>query len=110
MLAANPSCVSSGSFKHSIGNNSEISLNDNFKAAGADASALRNSSPKEVSQLPLSLAELAELIQNQQPIPGLIKLDVQPTNASPTPTALVRKPKPWQMSLGEVKPSVLDTS
>ncbi|GFR64997.1 hypothetical protein ElyMa_000193800, partial [Elysia marginata] len=58
----------------------------------------------------LSLAEIAEFIQNQQPIPGLIKLDVQPTYSSPTPSALTRRPKPWHTSVEESKTSILDTS
>ena len=44
----------------------------------------------------LSLAEIAEMIQNNQPIPGVINLDVKVTNENPTPSTMVRKLKPWE--------------
>ncbi|GFO37127.1 hypothetical protein PoB_006363200 [Plakobranchus ocellatus] len=58
-----------------------------------------HSDSNEDLQSSLSLAEIAELISNQRPIPGLVKLDVHPTNADPTPSALARRPKPWQATL-----------
>ncbi|CAL1539794.1 unnamed protein product [Lymnaea stagnalis] len=44
----------------------------------------------------LSLAELAELLQSNKPIPRLRALNVQPSNAEPTPSTLSRRLKPWE--------------
>ena len=51
-----------------------------------------------IEQKELSLVEIAELIQNNQPIPGVIPIDVQPTNSEPTPSVLTRRLKPWECS------------
>lgn len=43
-----------------------------------------------------SLASIAEMIKNNQSIPGVVSIDVQPTNLSPTASLMVRKLKPWE--------------
>ncbi|BFZ16580.1 hypothetical protein BsWGS_19619 [Bradybaena similaris] len=55
-----------------------------------------DSGPEEVPVNDLSLAEVAELIQNNQPIPGAVSVHVEPSNAEPTPSKLMRKMKPWE--------------
>ncbi|XP_035829291.1 uncharacterized protein LOC101848486 [Aplysia californica] len=50
-------------------------------------------------QKELSLAELAEMIQNNVPIPGVVAVDVQPTNSEPTPSVMARKLKPWEVGV-----------
>ncbi|RUS75080.1 hypothetical protein EGW08_017157 [Elysia chlorotica] len=109
MIATKPSGIPNRIFNSSVECDSEEGFNDS-SVVQADSSSSKNSSTIEEIQPSLSLAELAELIKNQQPIPGLLKLDVQPTNSSPTPTALARKPKPWQTSIKETQTSILDTS
>ena len=44
----------------------------------------------------LSFAEIAELVQSGQPIPGLNTVEVLPTNQDPTPARLHRAKKPWE--------------
>lgn len=44
----------------------------------------------------LSFAEIAELIQEGKPLPGLTQVEVVPTNLSPTPSSLPRAQKPWE--------------
>ena len=81
-----------------------------FSSVSDNSTCEHSGSGDSESQPSLSLAEIAELIQNQQPIPGLLQLDVQPTNSSPTPSALERRPKPWQTRQEGSKSSIIDTS
>ncbi|CAG5131000.1 unnamed protein product [Candidula unifasciata] len=56
---------------------------------------------QEHEEKELSLAEVAELIQNNHPIPGIVSVDVEPSNAEPTPSKLTRKLKPWETTESE---------
>uniref|UniRef100_A0A3B5AEJ9 Peroxisomal membrane protein PEX14-like KPWE domain-containing protein n=1 Tax=Stegastes partitus TaxID=144197 RepID=A0A3B5AEJ9_9TELE len=44
----------------------------------------------------LSFAEVMRLIQEGKEVPGVKKLDIQPSNQSPTPSQMVRTLKPWE--------------
>lgn len=44
----------------------------------------------------LSFAEVMQLVQEGQEVPGLTKMDVKPTNQSPTPSQMERMRKPWE--------------
>ncbi|XP_078025954.1 uncharacterized protein LOC144464132 [Epinephelus lanceolatus] len=65
---------------------SEIITN---QTAGASAET-------EVKQL--SFAEVMRLVQEGKEVPGTKKLDVKPTNQSPTPSQMERRLKPWEIS------------
>lgn len=65
---------------------SEIITN---QTAGASAET-------EVKQL--SFAEVMQLVQEGKEVPGTKKLDVKPTNQSPTPSQMERRLKPWEIS------------
>jgi len=45
----------------------------------------------------LSLADIAELVQNNLPVPGIVNIEVEPTNTDPTPSTMSRKAKPWDV-------------
>uniref|UniRef100_A0A670KD07 Peroxisomal membrane protein PEX14-like KPWE domain-containing protein n=1 Tax=Podarcis muralis TaxID=64176 RepID=A0A670KD07_PODMU len=44
----------------------------------------------------VSFSEIFRLVQAGQDIPGLQKLNITPTNGSPTPSQMARRPKPWE--------------
>lgn len=48
----------------------------------------------EVRQL--SFAEVMQLVQEGKEVPGITKLDIQPSNQSPTPSQMERRLKPWE--------------
>lgn len=48
----------------------------------------------EVTQL--SFAEVMRLIQEGKEVPGALKLDIKPSNESPTPSRMERQLKPWE--------------
>lgn len=96
--------------KHSESHVSVESTDNSSNASQTQNAESGPSSQIADDQPSLSLAEIAELIQNQQPIPGLVKLDVQPTNSRPTPSALVKRPKPWQRIDDDAKLSAGDTT
>lgn len=50
----------------------------------------------EVTQL--SFAEVMRLIQEGQEVPGALKLDIKPSNQSPTPSQMERVLKPWEVA------------
>ena len=54
------------------------------------------SAQTEVTQL--SFAEVMKLVQEGKEVPGAKKLDVKPTNQSPTPSQMERRLKPWEIS------------
>uniref|UniRef100_A0A672IAK3 Peroxisomal membrane protein PEX14-like KPWE domain-containing protein n=1 Tax=Salarias fasciatus TaxID=181472 RepID=A0A672IAK3_SALFA len=47
----------------------------------------------------LSFAEVMRLIQEGKEVPGVTKLDVQPSNQSPTPSRMTRILKPWETEM-----------
>uniref|UniRef100_A0A3B4XL31 Peroxisomal membrane protein PEX14-like KPWE domain-containing protein n=1 Tax=Seriola lalandi dorsalis TaxID=1841481 RepID=A0A3B4XL31_SERLL len=63
---------------------------DVSKNQGAETSA-----ETEVKQL--SFAEVMRLIQEGREVPGTIKLDIKPSNQSPTPSQMERVLKPWEI-------------
>lgn len=46
----------------------------------------------------LSFAEVMQLVQEGKEVPGVTKMDVKPTNQSPTPSQMERMRKPWEIS------------
>ncbi|KAM9351150.1 uncharacterized protein ABDE67_008439 [Symphorus nematophorus] len=46
----------------------------------------------------LSFAEVMRLVQEGKEVPGVKKLDIKPTNQSPTPSQMERRLKPWEIS------------
>uniref|UniRef100_A0A7N8WRP4 Peroxisomal membrane protein PEX14-like KPWE domain-containing protein n=1 Tax=Mastacembelus armatus TaxID=205130 RepID=A0A7N8WRP4_9TELE len=50
----------------------------------------------EMEATKLSFAEVMRLVQEGREVPGAIKLDIKPSNQSPTPSQMERIPKPWE--------------
>eukprot|EP00066_Takifugu_rubripes_P011790 XP_011601056.1 PREDICTED: uncharacterized protein C6orf226 homolog [Takifugu rubripes] len=46
----------------------------------------------------LSFAEVMQLVQEGKEVPGVRKLEVKPSNQSPTPSQMERLQKPWETS------------
>lgn len=46
----------------------------------------------------LSFEEVMRLVQAGEEVPGVTKLDIQPSNQSPTPSQMERMLKPWEMA------------
>ncbi|KAK0069707.1 hypothetical protein Bpfe_000884 [Biomphalaria pfeifferi] len=59
-------------------------------------SSMRNDKIDEECQL--SFSQVADLILNNQVIPGVKNVNVQPTNGTPTPSLMNRRPKPWEIN------------
>ncbi|KAM3617382.1 uncharacterized protein V6R79_005468 [Siganus canaliculatus] len=49
-------------------------------------------------QQQLSFAEVMRLVQEGKEVPGVEKLDIKPSNQSPTPSQMQRLLKPWEVS------------
>ncbi|GAA6216590.1 uncharacterized protein C6orf226 homolog [Lates japonicus] len=58
--------------------------------------AAESSAETEVKQL--SFAEVVHLIQEGKEVPGAKKLDIKPSNQSPTPSQMERICKPWELA------------
>uniref|UniRef100_A0A4W6EFS1 Peroxisomal membrane protein PEX14-like KPWE domain-containing protein n=1 Tax=Lates calcarifer TaxID=8187 RepID=A0A4W6EFS1_LATCA len=58
--------------------------------------AAESSAETEVKQL--SFAEVMHLIQEGKEVPGAKKLDIKPSNQSPTPSQMERIRKPWELA------------
>lgn len=54
--------------------------------------------PAETETTQLSFAEVMKLVQEGKEVPGAKKLDIKPTNQSPTPAQMDRLLKPWEIS------------
>lgn len=52
------------------------------------------SEPTETKQL--SFAEVMRLVQEGKEVPGVTKVDIQPSNRNPTPSRMERMLKPWE--------------
>ncbi|XP_031591728.1 uncharacterized protein C6orf226 homolog [Oreochromis aureus] len=52
------------------------------------------SEPTETKQL--SFAEVMRLVQEGKEVPGVTKVDIQPSNQNPTPSRMERMLKPWE--------------
>nr|XP_020473434.1 uncharacterized protein C6orf226 homolog [Monopterus albus] len=63
--------------------------------SGSDSSVSKNQTVK-TEATKLSFAEVMRLVQEGKEVPGAIKLDIRPSNQSPTPTQMERIPKPWE--------------
>uniref|UniRef100_A0A3Q4MGP4 Peroxisomal membrane protein PEX14-like KPWE domain-containing protein n=1 Tax=Neolamprologus brichardi TaxID=32507 RepID=A0A3Q4MGP4_NEOBR len=44
----------------------------------------------------LSFAEVMRLVQEGKEVPGVTKVDIQPSNQNPTPSRMERMLKPWE--------------
>ncbi|XP_059149493.1 uncharacterized protein LOC131936490 [Physella acuta] len=66
--------------------------------ASKESSSEENATSQNESETEckLSLSEIAELLQNNLPIPGLKSLNIKPINTEPTPSKLKRPLKPWE--------------
>ncbi|KAG7216000.1 hypothetical protein INR49_003522, partial [Caranx melampygus] len=62
----------------------------------ADAAA-ETPSEAETEVTQLSFAEVMRLIQEGKEVPGALKLDIKPSNQSPTPSQMERVLKPWEV-------------
>nr|XP_029912223.1 uncharacterized protein C6orf226 homolog [Myripristis murdjan] len=49
----------------------------------------------------LSFEEVMRLVQAGEEVPGVTKLDIQPSNQDPTPSQMERRPKPWETSVSQ---------
>uniref|UniRef100_A0A669B6J3 Peroxisomal membrane protein PEX14-like KPWE domain-containing protein n=1 Tax=Oreochromis niloticus TaxID=8128 RepID=A0A669B6J3_ORENI len=58
------------------------------------------SEPTETKQL--SFAEVMRLVQEGKEVPGVTKVDIQPSNQNPTPSRMERMLKPWETWIGWV--------
>ncbi|CAG03908.1 unnamed protein product [Tetraodon nigroviridis] len=67
-------------------------------SAGAEAMHQAAFAPPPAGATPLSFAEVMQLVQEGKEVPGVTKMDVQPTNQSPTPSRMERMRKPWEIS------------
>ncbi|KAG8002474.1 hypothetical protein GBF38_014901 [Nibea albiflora] len=61
-------------------------------------SDISNNQTAETEATQLSFAEVMRLVQEGKEVPGVKKLDVKPTNQNPTPSAMERRLKPWEIS------------
>ncbi|XP_041358610.1 uncharacterized protein LOC121375297 [Gigantopelta aegis] len=52
--------------------------------------------PASPVSCPQNFSELMEIIQSGKPVPGIIHIDVKPTNTLETPSAIHRVKKPWE--------------
>lgn len=52
------------------------------------------SEPTETKQL--SFAEVMQLVQEGKEVPGVTKVDIEPSNQNPTPSTMERMLKPWE--------------
>lgn len=59
------------------------------------------SAPTETTQL--SFAQVMQLVQEGKEVPGVAKLDIQPTNQNPTPSQMERILKPWETASSSSK-------
>uniref|UniRef100_A0A3Q3WRW0 Peroxisomal membrane protein PEX14-like KPWE domain-containing protein n=1 Tax=Mola mola TaxID=94237 RepID=A0A3Q3WRW0_MOLML len=59
---------------------------------------LTSQTSAETQAMPLSFVEVMRLVQEGKEVPGVTKVDVEPTNQSPTPSRMERMLKPWEIS------------
>nr|XP_030279459.1 uncharacterized protein C6orf226 homolog [Sparus aurata] len=68
----------------------------------SDCDNIKNNQTAETSAqteaTQLSFAEVMRLVQEGKEVPGVKKLDIKPTNQSPTPSQMERRSKPWEIS------------
>ena len=56
---------------------------------------------EEHEKYPASFAEIMELVQKGEPIPGVEELNIEPTNTEPTPSTRPPTKKPWETYLDD---------
>ena len=61
-----------------------------------DSGACKNTGTE--AQYPTSFSEIVKIIEKGDTVPGVEHLNIQPTNAEPTPSSMERVPKPWEKS------------
>ena len=70
--------------------------------SGSDCDNIKNNQTAETSAqteaTQLSFTEVMRLVQEGKEVPGVKKLDIKPTNQSPTPSQMERRSKPWEIS------------
>nr|XP_026187810.1 uncharacterized protein C6orf226 homolog [Mastacembelus armatus] len=71
------------------------SLSSPHVAPDSDSDIGKNQTA-EMEATKLSFAEVMRLVQEGREVPGAIKLDIKPSNQSPTPSQMERIPKPWE--------------
>ncbi|KAK2851770.1 hypothetical protein Q5P01_008046 [Channa striata] len=59
-------------------------------------SEISKSQTAETEATQLSFSKVMQLIQEGKEVPGAIKLDIKPSNLSPTPSQMKRMLKPWE--------------
>lgn len=59
-------------------------------------SGISKNQTAETETTKLSFAEVMELVREGREVPGAIKLDIKPSNQSPTPSQMERILKPWE--------------
>lgn len=62
---------------------------------------LTSQTSAETQAMPLSFVEVMRLVQEGKEVPGVTKVDVEPTNQSPTPSRMERMLKPWEISVSK---------
>lgn len=55
----------------------------------------------EMEAMQLSFAEVMRLVQEGKEVPGVTKLDINPTNQTPAPSQMERILKPWEISVSK---------
>lgn len=60
------------------------------------------SEPTETKQL--SFAEVMQLVQEGKEVPGVTKVDIEPSNQNPTPSTMERMLKPWETASSSSSP------
>lgn len=80
---------------HSVEHRNQEELSD----SGCDVTNNKNTETStDMGAAQLSFAEVMRLVQEGKEVPGVAKLDIQPSNQSPTPSQMERILKPWEMS------------
>ena len=62
---------------------------------------LTSQTSADAQEMPLSFAEVMRLVQEGKEVPGVTKVDIVPTNQSPTPSRMERMLKPWEISVSK---------
>ncbi|XP_078144515.1 uncharacterized protein LOC144542323 [Centroberyx gerrardi] len=74
---------------------------DQQTLSGSDSGISENNSEEtstDTGAAQLSFEEVMRLVQAGEEVPGVIKLDIQPSNQNPTPSQMGRMLKPWEIS------------
>lgn len=80
---------------------SDVEQLDQRALSDSDSGISKNQTAEtsaETEETQLSFAEVMRLVQEGKEVPGATKLDVKPTNQSPTPSQMERILKPWEIS------------